>query len=322
VSGQEGQAPGVPVSGRTKRPTDPIPAEIMPRGRAPIVETERGIFDLEDPELPEWIEKSALISDRFPYKKRFKGKKYDKALRKTQVELVKLQRHIADADLRIVALFEGRDAAGKGGAISTIRQYMSRRIVRTVALPKPTEREQRQWYFQRYVDQLPATGEMVLFDRSWYNRAGVERVMGFCDLPACNSFLAQSPDFERMLVRDGFVLFKFWLNIGQETQLKRFHARRHNPLKVWKLSPMDFAAFDRWDAYTQARDEMFEATHTAEAPWTVVRSNDKHRARIGIIRHILAAIDYPGKNIAWVGAPDPLIVGTPDVMTGPIVKPQ
>jgi polyphosphate kinase 2 len=184
-----------------------------------------------------------------------------------------------------------------------------------VALPKPTERERGQWYFQRYVEQLPTSGEIVLFDRSWYNRGGVEPVMGFCTGDECRQFLLQAPGFESMLVDAGIVLFKFWLDIGREMQLKQFHQRRHDPLKIWKLSPIDYVAMEKWDDYTKARDHMLSATDTHRAPWTAVKSNDKRRARLAIVRSMLGALDYAGKDAGIVGKPDARILGGPRLLS-------
>jgi polyphosphate kinase 2 len=294
---------------QTKR--DPLPSAIEPETDAPRIKTRRGSFDLDDLVLPEWIEAAAFKSGGYPYDEGMKDKAYEAELEPLQVELVKLQRHVNQTGLRIVLLFEGRDAAGKGGTIFAFRQYLNPRSARLVALPKPTEAEQGQWYFQRYVAQLPTSGEMVLFDRSWYNRAGVEPVMGFCTPAEHRLFLDSVPGFEKMLVGQGIMLFKIWLSIGFEMQLKRFYERRHDPLKVWKLSPIDYAAMHKWDAYTRARDAMFAASDTAEAPWTVVRSNDKKRARLNVIRHVLGKLSYPGKDRKVVGKTDPLILGGP-----------
>ena len=210
---------------------------------------------------------------------------------------------------RIMAVFEGRDAAGKGGAIHATMSNMNPRSARIVALTKPTETERGQWYFQRYVATFPTAGEFVLFDRSWYNRAGVEPVMGFCTPEQYEKFLKATPRFEKMIVSDDIQLFKFWLNIGREMQLKRFHDRRHDPLKIWKLSPMDIAALNKWDDYTEKRDRMLKETHTDQAPWTVVRGNDKRRARLNLIRHILTTLDYEGKDEKAIGEVDRKIVG-------------
>jgi polyphosphate kinase 2 len=208
-------------------------------------------------------------------------------------------------------LFEGRDAAGKGGAIKAYLSYLNPRFNLNVALPKPNDRERTQWYFQRYIDWLPAAGEQVLFDRSWYNRAGVEPVMGFCTPEETNHFLAEAPRFERMLTNDGIHLFKFWLTIGREMQLKRFHDRRHDPLKRWKLSPIDLEALPRFDAYTEARNRMLEATHSPHAPWTVVLGNDKRRARLNVIRTVLNALSFEGKDKDKIGANDDKIIIEP-----------
>lgn len=286
-----------------------VPPAIAPDEDAEVVVTPHGRFDLDDPKLPAWVEQRALKSGGYPHADTIKDKFYEEDLTALQIELVKLQRHVNDTGTRVVALFEGRDAAGKGGAIFAMRQYMNPRTARAVALPKPTERERGQWYFQRYVDELPTGGELVLFDRSWYNRAGVEPVMGFCTPAETRDFLAQAPDFEKMLVDAGTILFKFWLNIGREMQLKRFHERRHNPLKIWKLSPIDYAALGKWDAYTRARDAALAATDRPSAPWTVVLANDKRRARLNIVRHMIGALDYKGKDKNVVRHTDPLILG-------------
>ena len=293
-----------------------MPSVIVPQIAAPVVKTEFGKFDLDDPVLPAWVDEHALKSGGYPYDQMIKDKLYEDELQALQIELVKLKQHVVAAGSRLVLLFEGRDAAGKGGAIFAFKQYLPPRSVRDVALPKPTEVERSQWYFQRYVAHLPTAGETVLFDRSWYNRAGVEPVMGFCTAKECHVFLEQAPRFEGMLVEEKITLFKFWLDIGRITQLKRFHERRHNPLKIWKLSSMDYAGLKKWDDYGKARDAMFAATHTALAPWTAVRANDKRRARLDIIRHVLSALDYAGKDADVVRRPDPLILGGPEILGG------
>jgi polyphosphate kinase 2 len=236
---------------------------------------------------------------------------YLKALRGLQLELVKLQAHLLKTGGRMVILFEGRDAAGKGGSIDALREHLNGRYWLDVALPKPSDRERTQWYFQRYVDWLPAAGEAILFDRSWYNRAGVEPVMGFCTAEQTEDFLDEVPRFERMLVRDGIHLFKFWLSIGREMQLKRFHSRRHDQLKQWKISDIDIAALGKWDSYTDAAHRMLKATSTEAAPWHVVLANDKRRARLELIRKILTSMDYAGKDPKAVGAVDEKIVLDP-----------
>lgn len=267
------------------------------------------VFDVDNPGLPEWIEAEAFASDDYPYKKKLDEEEYEETLEKLQVELVKVQFWLQATGRRVMAVFEGRDAAGKGGAIRATMAYMNPRSARIVALTKPTETERGQWYFQRYVATFPTAGEMVFFDRSWYNRAGVEPVMGFCTPDEYEHFLKQIPRFEKMIAEDGIHLFKFWLNIGREMQLKRFHDRRHDPLKIWKLSPMDIAALQKWDDYTEKRDRMLKETHTDHAPWTVIRGNDKRRARINLIRHMLTSLDYDGKDKFAIGEIDDKILG-------------
>ncbi len=265
-------------------------------------------FDISDPDLPRWIEEGALTSDNYPYDKRHDKDKYGDELEALQIELTKLQKHTLKTGARVLALFEGRDSAGKGSCIKRFMEHLNPRHARAVALPKPTERERGQWYFQRYVEHLPGAGEIVLFDRSWYNRAGVERVMGFCSEAELADFLREAPQFEAMLVREGISFFKFFLTIGQETQLKRFHDRQHSPLKNWKISPVDIAALDKWDDYTRARDDMIRFTHTPNCPWTVVLANDKRRARLNTLRTVLGNLDYDGKTKKAVGKVDPKIV--------------
>jgi polyphosphate kinase len=298
-----------------KRKTAPaLPPVIVPKVDAPAVRIGSGSFDVDDRRLPAWVEREALSSGGFPYDEAMKDKPYEAELEGLQVELVKLQHHVGEKGLRIVLIFEGRDAAGKGGCILVMREFLNPRYARQVALPKPNDAERGQWYFQRYIAHLPTAGEMVFFDRSWYNRAGVEPVMGFCTPAEHRRFLQAVPDFEKMLVDDGILLFKFWLSIGRAMQLKRFHDRRHDPLKVWKLSPIDYAAMAKWDEYTRARDELFAAAHNDATPWTVVLANDKRRARLNLIRHVLAAVNYPGKDGKIVGRPDPLILNGPEIL--------
>lgn len=235
---------------------------------------------------------------------------YFRALLHLQAELIKLQDWVIANNEKVVVIFEGRDSAGKGGVIKRITQRLNPRVVRTVALPAPTEREKSQWYFQRYVPHLPAGGEIVLFDRSWYNRAGVERVMGFCEPNEYLEFMRQTPDLERMLVRSGIRLYKFWFSVTQEEQRSRFASRETDPLKQWKLSPIDKASLSKWDDYTEAKEAMFFYTDTADAPWTVIKSDDKKRARLNCMLHFLNSLDYPGKDHRIAHAPDPLIVNT------------
>ena len=215
-----------------------------------------------------------------------------------------MQEHLQKNSERIAIIFEGRDSAGKGGAIKTYLQNISPRHNRIVALPKPNDRERSQWYFQRYTRHLPASGESVLFDRSWYNRAGVEPVMGFCTPEQTKHFLKETPNFEKMIVDDNIHFFKFWLNIGREMQLKRFHDRRHNPLKIWKLSPIDIAALNKWNDYSIARNEMLKATDTKHAPWTVILANDKKRARLEVMRFVLSKLSYENKDPNNIGKTD------------------
>lgn len=268
-------------------------------------------FNIDDPLLPEWVEKYKLSSGGFPYEKKIKDEDYLVELEKLQIELVKAQLWLQKTGKRVVCFFEGRDAAGKGGTISALSANLNARYARIVALIKPTEREQGQWYFQRYIAQFPAAGEMVFFDRSWYNRAGVEPVMGFCTPEQHKQFLKDAPELEKILTNDGLFLFKFWLNIGQETQLERFHDRRHSPMKHWKLSDLDIAALNKWDDYTDARDLMLAKTDTKQAPWTVVKANDKRRARLNVLRHLLNTLDYDDKDKAVVGNTDPNIIVSP-----------
>ena len=225
-------------------------------------------------------------------KKKISNELYEKELARLQIELVKLQEWIKHKGLRVVVLFEGRDAAGKGGAIKRITESLSPRVCRVVALPAPTDREKTQWYFQRYIQHLPATGEMILFDRSWYNRAGVEKVMGFCSEAEYREFLRSCPEFERMLVRSGIILIKYWFSVSDDEQEKRFQDRIYHPTKHWKLSPMDLESRSRWVEYSKAKDEMFAHCDIKQAPWFVVDGDVKKRARLNVISHLLSIIDY------------------------------
>jgi polyphosphate kinase 2 len=245
----------------------------------------------------------------YPYQERISNDEYEGEKRLLQIELLKLQKWIEAEGGRQIILFEGRDAAGKGGTIKRFMEHLNPRHAHTVALEKPTDYEFRQWYFQRYIRHLPARGEMTLFDRSWYTRAGVERVMGFCSDTEYAQFLQQTPIFEDLLVKEGFMLTKFWFSVSRKEQSTRFLIRQIDPVRQWKLSPMDLASLDKWDAYTEAKEDMFMHTDTVTAPWTVVKSNDKKRARLNAMRHVLAGIDYDGKDAEVVGRPDPLIVG-------------
>lgn len=269
-------------------------------------------FDIETAALPAWIDEAALGSGNFPYDKKLDEKKYLEQLEALQIELVKLQGWQIATKARVVVVFEGRDAAGKGGTINAMRENMNPRTARNVALPKPSDTERGQWYFQRYAAQMPTAGEFVTFDRSWYNRAGVEPVMGFCSDANYEEFLDDAPNFEKMLVGDGMHLFKIWLDIGRPMQLKRFHERRHSPLRHWKFSPMDVAGISKWDDYSAKRDAMIKRTHTKTAPWTLIRSNDKRRARLEAIRLVLSSIDYAGRDLSIIGTADAKIIGQDD----------
>lgn len=247
--------------------------------------------------------------ENYPYDRKVRRKEYERAKRVLQIEMLKLQRWTKETGARVVVVCEGRDAAGKGGTIQRFTERLNPRGARIVALDKPTDRERGQWYFQRYVAHMPARGEIVFFDRSWYNRAGVERVMGFCTPPEYQLFLRQCPAFEEMLVDDGVILVKFWFSVSRAEQRTRFAIRQVDPVRQWKLSPTDVDSLDRWDDYTTAKIHMFRATDTGHAPWTVVKSNDKRRARLEAMRSLLARIDYTPKDADAVGAPDPLVVG-------------
>ncbi|GIT92674.1 polyphosphate kinase 2 [Jannaschia pagri] len=245
---------------------------------------------------------------KYPYGRRMARATYEAEKAALQVELLKVQRWFQETGQRTVMLFEGRDAAGKGGTIKRFMEHLNPRAARVVALNKPTEEEKGQWFFQRYVKHLPTAGEIVLYDRSWYNRAGVERVMRFCEPTEYLEFMRQTPEFERMLTRSGIKLYKYWFSVTQGEQRKRFASRQTDPLKQWKLSPIDKASLDKWDDYTEAKEAMFFYTDTADAPWTVIRSDDKKRARLNCMRHFLSTLDYPGKNTDVAQAPDPKIV--------------
>jgi polyphosphate kinase 2 len=250
----------------------------------------------------------------YPYRNLMARKSYEKQKYRLQVELLKLQAWAKETGARVVIVFEGRDAAGKGGTIKRFMEHLNPRGARVVALEKPTETERGQWYFQRYVQHLPTTGEIVLFDRSWYNRAGVERVMGFCTDAEYEEFIREAPEFERHLVRSGIHLIKFWFSVSREEQQRRFAERRRHPLKQWKLSPIDMASLDKWDEYTAAKEAMFQHTDTADAPWVVVKSDCKKRARLNALRYVLHRLPYPDKDMDRVGALDPLIVGRASVV--------
>ncbi len=253
--------------------------------------------------------KRVFQQDIYPYETKMKRREYEPQKAGLQIELLKAQRWVKSSGVKIVILFEGRDAAGKGGTIKRFMEHLNPRGARVVALDKPSDVERGQWYFQRYVQLLPTSGEMVFFDRSWYNRAGVERVMGFCTRSEHLEFLRQCPEFERMLVNSGIILFKFWFSVSQEEQKRRFDRRSTDPLKQWKVSPIDIASLDKWSDYTQAKEAMFFYTDTADAPWTVIKSDDKKRARIAAMQFFLSRLSYPDKDGDIVTGPDPLIVG-------------
>ena len=265
--------------------------------------------DAAEIKIPQQSPHAQFEQSVYPYKEKMKSAEYEQRKAELQVELLKVQQWVHDTGERIVILFEGRDAAGKGGTIKRFTEHLNPREARVVALNKPTDRERTQWFFQRYVQHLPSAGEIVFFDRSWYNRAGVERVMGFCTPAEYLEFMRQTPELERMITRSGVRLFKYWFSVTQDEQKRRFESREQDPLKQWKLSPIDRASLDKWDDYTEAKEAMFFYTDTADAPWTIVKSNDKKRARLNTMMHFLNALPYPGKDKNVVTAPDPLIVG-------------
>ena len=246
---------------------------------------------------------------RYPYARKMARVAYEKEKAALQAELLKVQLWAQETGERFVLLFEGRDAAGKGGTIKRFTEHLNPRSARVVALNKPTWEEKGQWFFQRYITELPTVGEMVFYDRSWYNRAGVERVMGFCEPGEYLEFMRQTPDLERMLVRSGIRLYKYWFSVTQKEQDRRFAARETDPLKRWKLSPVDKASRDKWDDYTEAKEAMFFYTDTADAPWTIVKSDCKKRARLNCMKHFLSTLDYPDKDEKVATPPDPKIVG-------------
>jgi len=250
----------------------------------------------------------------YPYKNLMSRKNYEKQKYLLQVELLKLQAWVKETGQKVVILFEGRDAAGKGGAIKRFMEHLNPRGAHVVALEKPTETERGQWYFQRYVQHLPTAGEIVFFDRSWYNRAGVERVMGFCNNEEYLEFMREAPEFERNLARSGVHLIKFWFSVSREEQRRRFKEREIHPLKQWKLSPIDLASLDKWEEYTKAKESMFFYTDTADAPWTVIKSDDKKRARLNGLRYLLHKLPYTQKDITRIGPLDPLLVGRAHVV--------
>ncbi len=247
---------------------------------------------------------------KYPYKRKMNVVNYESQKHELQIELLKMQGWVKETNQRVVIIFEGRDAAGKGGTIKRFTEHLNPRGAKVVALEKPNARERNQWYFQRYIEHLPSKGEIILFDRSWYNRAGVEKVMNFCSDQEYLEFLRQTPDFERMLTNSGILLFKYWFSVSQVEQFRRFKSRKNDLLKQWKLSPVDQASLARWDDYSKAKDAMMFNTDTRDAPWTVIRADDKKRGRINCMRHFLSQLDYTGKDLDVVPPPDPLIAGS------------
>ena len=293
------------------RADEPAPSEPGDgNGAAPAEPEENAAHRLAEMRHDPDAIRQMFENGEYPYKRKMSRKPYEKRKAELQVELLKAQEWVKASGQKIVMLFEGRDAAGKGGTIKRFTEHLNPRGARVVALEKPTDKERTQWFFQRYVRHLPSGGEIVLFDRSWYNRAGVERVMGFCSPNEYLEFMRQTPEFERMIVRSGIRLYKYWFSVTQNEQLRRFKSREHEPLKKWKLSPIDRESLDKWGDYTEAKEAMFFYTDTADAPWTIVKSNDKKRARLNCMKHFLASLPYPNKDHHVVGAPDPLIVGS------------
>jgi len=282
----------------------PVAAPKSAAAKAAVPEAARSF-----PKVDANMIREAFETGRYPYGRRMARTVYEKEKVQLQAELLKVQLWAQDTGQKFVILFEGRDAAGKGGTIKRFMEHLNPRFARVVALQKPSEVEKGQWFFQRYIEHLPTSGEMVFYDRSWYNRAGVERVMGFCKPNEYLEFMRQTPEFERMLVRSGIRLYKYWFSVTQEEQRRRFTARATDPLKRWKLSPIDKASLEKWDDYTEAKEAMFFYTDTADAPWTIVKSNDKKRARLNCMRHFLSTLDYPDKDPLIATPPDPLIVG-------------
>lgn len=286
------------------RPSHPSPGFAIPEGLIP---------DALQKKL-ETASKKDILCDSYPYRRKLRRKEYEREKRTLQVELLKAQRHIRENGLKLLMLFEGRDAAGKGGTIKRFMEHLNPRAARVVALEKPTEREQNQWYFQRYISHLPTAGEMVFFDRSWYNRAVVEPVMGFCTDSQHHRFLQEAPLLENMLIENDIKLFKFWFSVSREEQVRRFLSRATDQLKQWKLSPVDVESLGKWDAYTRAKKSMFMATDTALSPWTVIRSDCKKRARLNTLRYVLSRIDYPQKNTEALAKLDPKIIGSKETI--------
>jgi len=287
----------------------PDDAEILRKALLGKLDTATPKVNPDEELAPQWRDATT-----YPYKNLMSRKNYEKQKYRLQVELLKLQAWVKQTGQKVVILFEGRDAAGKGGTIKRLMEHLNPRGARVVALEKPSEVERGQWYFQRYVQHLPTAGEIVLFDRSWYNRAGVERVMGFCTDEEYREFMRQAPEFERNLVRSGVHLVKFWFSVSQKEQRRRFKERETHPLKQWKLSPIDKASLDKWDDYTRAKEAMFFHTDTADSPWTVIKSDCKKRARLNGMRYLLHKLPYANKDLTNVPQPDPLLVGRANVV--------
>ena len=281
----------------------------------------RALSDREQPRTKGGVDPDAELSPTwrdggYPYRNLMSRRNYEKQKYRLQVELLKLQAWVKESGQRVVILFEGRDAAGKGGTIKRFMEHLNPRGARVVALEKPSDVERGQWYFQRYIQHLPTAGEIVLFDRSWYNRAGVERVMGFCTHAEYDEFLRQAPEFERQLVRAGVHLFKFWFSVSRAEQRRRFKERKAHPLKQWKLSPIDMASLDKWDVYTRAKEAMFLHCDTSDAPWTVIKSDCKKRARLNAMRYVLQRLPYSKKDSTVIGTVDTLLVGRASLVAG------
>jgi polyphosphate kinase 2 len=283
---------------------DSLPQEIEKKSNSNI------IFDLnaKNGKIP-WN-----ADGSYPYAKKIDVLDYERQKHELQIELLKMQSWVKDTKQRIIIIFEGRDAAGKGGTIKRFMEHLNPRGAHVVALEKPNARERNQWYFQRYIQHFPSKGELILFDRSWYNRAGVERVMEFCTDKEYLEFMRQVPELERMLVNSGIIVFKYWFSVSRTEQFRRFKSRQNDPLKQWKLSPVDMASLAKWDDYSKAKDAMLFHTDTKDAPWTVIRSDDKKRGRINCMRHFLHNLDYPGKDLDVVGAPDSSIAGSSETV--------
>ncbi|MEM0935362.1 MAG: polyphosphate kinase 2 [Pseudomonadota bacterium] len=292
-----------------------LQSDIIKSAEAKGIEVDERLVSQEAPPL-------SFEQGRYPYKRKMGRRRYEAEKAALQAELLKVQLWAQETGEKFVLVFEGRDAAGKGGTIKRFTEHLNPRAARVVALNKPTWEEKGQWFFQRYISELPTSGEMVFYDRSWYNRAGVERVMGFCEPHEYLEFMREAPELERMLVRSGIRLYKYWFSVTRREQRLRFKSRETDPLKQWKLSPIDKASLDRWEAYTDAKEAMFFYTDTADAPWTIIKSNDKKRARLNCMRHFLSTLDYPGKDPEIATPPDPLIVGSADQVLSTSARPK